>query len=69
LAILDDGGYHRLLSWSPDAKYMAFSAAVPFGNTSYIFRLNIATGEIVNLAANLKPKEGVQSYYAPAWGP
>lgn len=68
LVITDDGRYHRLLSWSPDQSYIAFVSEIGFGSGSHIFRLNIKTDEIVNLTANLEPKQGTQAYYAPAWG-
>ncbi len=69
LVIRDNGQYHRLLSWSPDERYIAFVSEVGFGAQSHIFRLNIETGEVVNLTANLQPQQGAQAYYAPAWGP
>jgi tricorn protease-like protein len=66
LVIRDDGRYHRLLCWSPDSQYMAFAAESGLGSMSHIYRLDIDTGEIVNLTAKIKADE---SFYAPAWGP
>lgn len=66
LVIRDDGRYHRLLSWSPDGMYIAFVSEVGLGAQSHIFRLDIVTGDIVNLTANIMEDE---AYYAPAWGP
>jgi Tol biopolymer transport system component len=66
LVIRDDGRYHRLLCWSPDSQYMAFTAEYGLGSMSHIFRLDIKTGEIVNLTAKIKEGE---AFYAPAWGP
>jgi len=68
LVISDDGRYHRLLSWSPDQSYIAFVSEVGLGAQSHIFRLNIETGEIINLTANLDTQPSAQAYYAPAWG-
>lgn len=70
LIIRDEGEYHRLLSWSPQGQYIAFVAETGLGSKSHIYRLNVATGEIVILTANLKPFQGAdEAFYAPAWGP
>ena len=60
----DDSGNYRVLSWSPDGRYLAFVA----GRAMYdnqIFRLDTKTGEIVLLTDRL----GDYGYIAPAWGP
>jgi len=67
--IIDDDNSHRLLSWSPDERYIAF-VSKSIGYHSDIFRLNVITGEVVNLTANLKTKEDRPGYsYAPVWEP
>lgn len=65
ILIRDNGQDHRLLSWSPDEQYIAFVSESGLGSKSHIYRLNIATGEIVILTANLES----DAFYAPAWGP
>jgi len=66
LIIRDNGYYHRLLSWSPDEHYIAFVSESALGARSHIYRLDIVTGDIMNLTANIK-EDG--AFYAPAWGP
>lgn len=61
----DSKGY-RLFSLSPDARYIAFVSIYHHDYDSQIFRLDIATGEIVVLTAKIVPESG---YFAPAWGP
>jgi len=69
---LDIGGNdYRILSWSLDGRYLAFVAKRAMYD-SQIFRLDVATGEIVILTTKFAEKRGYHpspDYYAPAWGP
>ena len=62
-----DSNHRRMLSWSPDGQFIVFTS--PFKNMFYnhIFRLNIATGEILILTDNHKSQSN--EFYGPAWGP
>lgn len=58
-------GFHRVLSWSPDGQYIAFSSVS--GNEVSLFRLDLESKEIVSLTKDLNLVDG--EYIAPAWGP
>lgn len=52
------------ISWSPDGKYLVFSATYLSDYRTYLFRLNLLTGEIVILDWN-----GLYTYTSdPNWG-
>ncbi len=56
--VLTEGDLREMgeVSWSPDSRYLAFHAVLPDGIDQDIVRLDIETGEYVNLTAN-----------SPAW--
>ena len=54
----------RSLSWSPDSRFLLYSAAQPDGMERDIYRVEISTGQTVNLAANSPVWDS-----APAWSP
>ena len=66
--IFSDNEY-RILSWSPDSKYIAFVGDYRYEGDSQIFRLDIKTGEIFVLTTKLDDVYGEMQYIAPAWGP
>ena len=66
--IFSDNEY-RILSWSPDSKYIAFVGDYRHEGDSQIFRLDIETGEIFVLTTKLDSVYGEMQYIAPAWGP
>ena len=66
--IFSDNEY-RILSWSPDSKYIAFVGDYRYEGDSQIFRLDIETGEIFVLTTKLDDVYGEMQYIAPAWGP
>ena len=63
------GSWYRLLSWSPDNRYIAFVSEYAHMNDIHIFRLDTYTGEIFVLTNKLDNILGEKSYLAPAWGP
>lgn len=65
----ESGGNKPNMSWSPDDRYIAFSAVYRHSNDSQIFRLDTITGEVVALTTKLESEFGQNYYYAPAWGP
>lgn len=62
---LGDVGYKKLLTWSPDGRYIAFGATYNNIYDSQIMRLDLQTGEIVLLSERMDPQ---YYYYAPDWG-
>lgn len=66
---LNMSGNMRVLSWSPDGSYLAFVSLYRHDYDSQIFRLNIATGEVVVLTSDFISPQGAKYSFAPAWGP
>ena len=66
--IFSDNDY-RILSWSPNSRYIAFVGDYRYEGDSQIFRLDIETGEIFVLTTKLDSVYGEMQYIAPAWGP
>lgn len=60
------GGIERLgnFSWSPDSRFLVYTAVQPDGMERDIYRLDVESGEIVNLTADSPVWDS-----APAWSP
>lgn len=52
------------LAWSPDGRFLAFSANHGWGHDMQIFRLDLKTKEIIFITNHMS-----SSYTAPDWGP
>ena len=52
------------LAWSPEGRFIAFSAEYPFGYSWHIYRVDVKTGEINILSSNIS-----WDYSYPDWGP
>lgn len=59
----------RVLSWSPDSRYIAFVGDYRYKDDAQIFRLNTETGEVVVLTTKISQEQNQTKFFAPAWGP
>ena len=69
LIVGHDSHYHKMLSWSPDGRYLTFISPLYGMYDSNIFRINVTTGEIDILTLNHSAGGADGRFFAPAWGP